>query len=185
MPMRAAPSSASATNPPSASASPPSARVSAINRLDRRVDGSVRASIAVITSSALPQEVAAGCDISVKMAEVITPFACPVSTRACARARAAAAFAVKAPDPVLTSRTRASMPSANFLDRIDATIRSRLSTVPVTSRTAYSRRSAGAMSAVAPTMAQPTRRTMSCNSSVCISVRKPGIDDSLSSVPPV
>ena len=43
---------------------------------------------------------------------------------------------MKAPSPVFTSRTSASMPSAIFLLMIEAAIRGRLSTVAVTSRSA-------------------------------------------------
>ena len=52
----------------------------------------------------------------------------------------------KAPEPTLTSITSASSPAASFLDRIEATISGIDSTVPVASRIAYSRRSAGARS---------------------------------------
>ena len=55
---------------------------------------------------------------------------------------------MKAPDPVLTSSTRALVPSAIFLDMIELAISGIDSTVPVTSRSAYSlpvrRRQAGA-----------------------------------------
>ena len=50
---------------------------------------------------------------------------------------------MNAPEPNLTSITSASSPAASFLDRIEATISGIDSTVPVTSRSAYSRRSAG------------------------------------------
>ena len=63
---------------------------------------------------------------------------------------------MNAPEPHLTSRISASRPAASFLDRIDAVIRSTLGTVPVTSRIAYNRLSAGAMARLAETMAQPT-----------------------------
>jgi hypothetical protein len=43
---------------------------------------------------------------------------------------------MKAPDPHFTSRTSASNPADSFFDRIDAVIRSMLSTVDVTSRIA-------------------------------------------------
>ena len=43
---------------------------------------------------------------------------------------------MKAPEPVLTSRTSASRPAASFFDRIEAVIRSINSTVAVTSRMA-------------------------------------------------
>ena len=65
---------------------------------------------------------------------------------------------MNAPEPALTSITSASSPAASFLDRIEATISGIDSTVPVASRIAYRRRSAGARSAVWPTIAQPASR---------------------------
>ena len=62
-----------------------------------------------------------------------------------ARARRRSVF-MNAPRPHFTSSTRASMPSAIFLLMIDAEISGMLSTVPVTSRSAYSFLSAGAIS---------------------------------------
>ncbi len=59
------------------------------------------------------------------------------------------------------------------------------STVAVTSRSAYRRRSAGAMRAVWPIRHAPTLSTRSANCSTSRSTRKPGIASSLSSVPPV
>ena len=59
------------------------------------------------------------------------------------------------------------------------------STVAVTSRRAYSRLSAGAISGVCPSIAQPSRSTWARASWSERLVRKPGIDSSLSSVPPV
>ena len=50
---------------------------------------------------------------------------------------------MNAPVPTLTSSTSASVPSAIFLLMIDAAIIGIDSTVPVTSRSAYSLRSAG------------------------------------------
>ena len=64
-----------------------------------------------------------------------------------------------APEPTLTSITSALSPAASFLDRIDATISGIDSTVPVASRIAYSRRSAGASVAVCPTIAHPAVAT--------------------------
>ena len=61
--------------------------------------------------------------------------------------------AMKAARPVLTSITSPSMPSASFFDRIEAVISGMLSTVPVTSRVAYMRPSAGASSALARAIA--------------------------------
>ena len=64
-----------------------------------------------------------------------------------------------APLPVLTSRTSASSPAASFLERIDAVISGTQSTVAVTSRMAYRRRSAGAIRSLAPMIATPASRT--------------------------
>ena len=68
---------------------------------------------------------------------------------------------------------------------IDAQISGMLSTVPVTSRSAYSRRSAGAISSVCPTRAQPVRSIARRTSASDRRVRNPGMASSLSSVPPV
>ena len=66
---------------------------------------------------------------------------------------------MNAPEPDLTSMISASRPAASFLERIDATISGIDSTVAVASRSAYRRRSAGASSAVWPTIAQPASPT--------------------------
>ena len=68
---------------------------------------------------------------------------------------------------------------------IEAVIRGMDGTVAVTSRSAYSLRSSGAISPVWPIIAQPTSRSTWSNRSSEMRVRKPGIDSSLSSVPPV
>ena len=59
------------------------------------------------------------------------------------RASALSGFFMNAPGPDLTSKTRDSAPSATFFDKIDAVMRGIDSTVPVTSRNAYSFLSAG------------------------------------------
>ena len=98
--------------------------------------------------------------MSVISATVFTPGAVGHLDQRLARAPAASSrAAMNAPEPVLTSSTSASRPSASFLERIEATISGIDSTVPVASRTAYRRRSAGARSAVWPTIAQPASRT--------------------------
>ena len=104
--------------------------------------------------------------MSVSSATVGSPAPPATSTSARASSSAAARSAMNAPEPNLTSITSASSPAASFLDRIEATISGIDSTVPVASRIAYSRRSAGARSAVWPTIAQPaapptTRRSSS------------------------
>jgi hypothetical protein len=60
-----------------------------------------------------------------------------------------------------------------------------MSTVAVTSRSAYSILSAGTRSPVWPMIANPIVRTCSTNASMSSSTSKPGIASSLSSVPPV
>ena len=97
--------------------------------------------------------------MSVISATVSSPAPRATSTSASASFCASSRAAMNAPEPVLTSSTSASRPSASFLDRIEATISGIDSTVPVASRTAYRRRSAGARSAVWPTIAQPVSRT--------------------------
>ena len=119
------------------------------------------------------------------IASVFTPEALPIDTSDSASRRESASVFMNAPLPVFTSRTSASIPSAIFLLMIDAEMSGMLSTVPVTSRSAYSFLSAGAMCAVWPIIAQPTRASATFISSSDRFTRKPGIDSSLSSVPPV
>ena len=69
-------------------------------------------------------------------AAVRQPDSFAVVTSASASDLASCMVFMKAPDPILTSSTRPSSPAASFLDRIDAVMRSRLSTVEVTSRIA-------------------------------------------------
>ena len=64
------------------------------------------------------------------------PIAVPVLTRLRARASARSGVFMKAPGPDLTSKTRASAPSATFLERMEAVMRGMDSTVAVTSRRA-------------------------------------------------
>jgi hypothetical protein len=66
---------------------------------------------------------------------------------------------MNAPEPCLTSSTSEPRPAASFFERIEETMRGIDSTLPVASRVAYSRRSAGARSSVWPTMAQPVSST--------------------------
>ena len=92
---------------------------------------------------------------------------------------------MKAPSPTLTSSTIASAPAASFFDMIEEAISGTMSTVAVTSRSAYSFLSAGTRWSLCPTIATPTSRSWAIISSVVSSTRKPGIASSLSSVPPV
>ena len=97
--------------------------------------------------------------MSVSSATTGRPAPAATSTSAWASASASSRPGRNAPEPSLTSMTSAARPAASFLERIEATISGSDSTVPVASRTAYSRRSAGASSAVCPTIAQPARPT--------------------------
>ena len=92
---------------------------------------------------------------------------------------------MKAPSPTLTSSTIASAPAASFFDMIDDAIKGTMSTVAVTSRRAYSFLSAGTRCALWPTIATPTSRSCAISSSFVSSTLNPGIDSSLSRVPPV
>ena len=74
--------------------------------------------------------------MSVISAAVRRPAPSATVTMLSARARASGRPTMKAPEPCLTSITSPSSPAASFFDRIEAVIRSRDSTVPVTSRIA-------------------------------------------------
>ena len=88
------------------------------------------------TSTALPAARPSGRSIAVTSATVFTPAASPRPTIVRARVRASAGSFMKAPDPVFTSSTSASAPSAIFLLMIELAISGIDSTVPVTSRRA-------------------------------------------------
>ena len=87
-------------------------------------------------SSALPKAGAKGWFISLISAIVLHPAWPAVRTSDCARTRAWSGVFINAPLPHFTSKISPSNPAANFFDKIDAVIRSRLSTVEVTSRMA-------------------------------------------------
>ncbi len=74
--------------------------------------------------------------MSVISAAVRRPAPSATVTMLSASALASSSPVMKAPEPCLTSITRPWSPAASFFDRIDAVIRSRDSTVPVTSRIA-------------------------------------------------
>ena len=75
-------------------------------------------------------------DMSVSRARVTTSASVPRATMVAASSRASSISSMKAPEPTLTSRTRAPVPSAIFLLMIDEAISGMASTVPVTSRSA-------------------------------------------------
>ena len=109
----------------------------------------------------------------------------PMPTIICASRRASTCFFMNAPLPTLTSSTKASTPSASFFDMMDVAISGIDSTVAVASLSAYNLPSAGATSTVCPMNAKPCLASCALNSSMVRSVRKPGMDSNLSSVPPV
>ena len=138
---------------PSTSISAASSRVTSSNRGSRRTP--LRKSSASCTSTTLPQLWPSTWFMSVIKARVGNPAPLATDTSDCASCRAMAGVPAKAPLPTFTSSTRPCRPAASFLDRMLAVISAMDSTVAVTSRIAYSRRSAGASSAVCPMMAQP------------------------------
>ncbi len=137
------------------------------------------------TSQAFPTARPRGWLMSVSTARTGVSWARPMPTIVSASSRACAGSFMKAPRPTLTSRTRASRPSASFLDMIEEEMRGIDSTVPVASRSAYRRRSAGTSVSDWPASTRPVRARMSRNSGGSRAVRKPGIVSSLSRVPPV
>ena len=92
---------------------------------------------------------------------------------------------MNAPLPTFTSSTSTPVPSAIFLLMIDDAISGIASTVPVTSRKAYSFLSAGASPDPAAQMTAPTSSSCCSIASLDSDACQPGIDSSLSSVPPV
>ena len=72
----------------------------------------------------------------VRNATAFLPMACAVFTRKFASILASATDFMNAPEPYFTSKTRASEPSATFLERMLAVISGTDSTVAVTSRRA-------------------------------------------------
>ncbi|EFV91940.1 hypothetical protein ES5_08431 [Dietzia cinnamea P4] len=123
--------------------------------------------------------------LAVTRALVRTPAAVPISTITRASSRASAGSGRNAPEPYLTSSTSAPVPSAIFLLMIDAASMGIDGTVPVTSRRAYRARSAGARSDPAAQITAPVRPRTSRIAATSRSARHPGIDSSLSRVPPV
>ena len=92
--------------------------------------------VVVSTSLALPTANPSGADMSVTSAAALRLAAFAPATSALASSSASSRVFMNAPEPHFTSKTSVSAPSANFLDRIDATIKGIDATVPVTSRSA-------------------------------------------------
>ncbi len=144
-----------------------------------------KTSIASLTSSALPTCDPSGSYMWVIRATTSRPLRTPISTIIWDNAIHCSTVFMIAPLPTLTSSTMPCAPPASFLDMILDAIRGIESTVAVTSRSAYSRLSAGTNSLVCPTTQQPTRLAMAINSSSGSSTRMPGMLSILSMVPPV
>ena len=143
------------------------------------------ARIASSVSRTLPQARPNGRSMAVMSATVGQPRSSPSAIIVFASSSPRSTSGKNAPLPFFTSSTRPFSPSASFFDMMLAEIRGIDSTVAVTSRSAYSLRSAGAISAVGPMSAQPSFCTCAFASASERLVRKPGIASSLSSVPPV
>ena len=144
-------------------------------------------STSTASSSSLPLPTArpSGASIEVSQATAGQPRSRARSTSVRASRSASSRRRMNAPEPTFTSSTSPSRSSASFLLRMLAAMSGMESTVAVTSRSAYSRRSAGASSSVCPSMHTPSSpRTRSASASDR-SVRNPGMAASLSSVPPV
>ena len=101
-------------------------------------------STASITSKLFPILCPSGMSISVISATVFLPAFSPIATISFASAIESSILFINAPLPVFTSRRIQSFPAASFLLMIDTAISGILSTVAVTSRSAYSFLSAGA-----------------------------------------
>ena len=92
-----------------------------------------RTRMASTISRAFPIAGAKGWFISVIRPVVGQPASFAVLTNACASLVAWIKSVMKAPDPHFMSKTKPFNPEASFFDNIDAVIRSKLSTVEVTS----------------------------------------------------
>ena len=121
---------------PSHSISPASASVTSVTSGHGPPAGVsfFRIEMASAVSGPLPMARPSGTSMSVRSATVGVPNSRPTRTRVSASSRARASSFMNAPRPCFTSSTRASMPSASFLDRIEAAMSGIDSTVPVTSR---------------------------------------------------
>ena len=142
-------------------------------------------SIASRTSRPFPTAMPSGWFMSVMIATVRLPMCRPISTMVRASSLASGSVCMNAPVPIFTSSTIASAPAAIFLLITLDAMSGMLLTVPVTSRSAYMRLSAGTRFSVCPITQRPVSFTISKNRPIGISIFTPGTDSSLSSVPPV
>src|SRR5439155_125259 len=104
--------------------------ISAGAKDDRRSADESRVETAQITAAA------SACSISVTSAPVFKPSRRPTATSFLPSSAARRGSCMKAPEPHLTSSTKAPAPSATFFDRMLATINGMDSTVAVASRNA-------------------------------------------------
>ena len=123
------------------------------------------------SSSAFPTALPSGWSMSVSMQTTWRSARLPSSIIVSASAWASSIVFMNAPSPTLTSRTIASAPPAIFFDMMLAAISEKLSTVAVTSLSAYRRLSAGTSPALWPMIARPISRTWATNSSFESSTR--------------
>ena len=110
---------------------------------------------ASLTSALQPILSPRGAFMSVTAASVLLPALLPMETIRRASFSASRAVFMKAPSPYLTSRRMTSAKDASFLLMTEAAMSGMLSTVAVTSRTAYIRLSAGTVFSVCPETAPP------------------------------
>src|SRR5712692_2895730 len=128
-------------------------------------------SIASATSSALPTARPSGWSMSVSSQVTARPCATPIATIARARARADRRSFMNAPLPTFTSSTTAFAPAAIFFNMMLDAMSEIAGTLPVASRNAYNRPSAGASSFVCPVTTMPMRPSCARNSAVVRSTR--------------
>eukprot|EP00042_Codosiga_hollandica_P048945 m.559474 g.559474 ORF g.559474 m.559474 type:complete len:332 (+) comp57774_c0_seq1:107-1102(+) len=176
------PSSIDAALPLVNSSWPPSSFVSS-----KRSAGPLplRVSMVSMISSELPMRRPMGLSISVSTATVLTALPLPAETMLSASARASSSVFMKAALPTFTSSTRELSPSATFFETIEELMSGMDSTVDVISRIAYRILSPGTSVFVWPTMQQPTLAMICDICATLCSTLKPGMDSSLSRVPPV
>ena len=142
-------------------------------------------STASSTSSELPILWPSGMSMLVISAPTFRPACSPMATIFSASVTACSFVFINAPLPHFTSSRMQSLPAASFLLIMDIAISGMLSTVPVTSRSAYIFLSAGVRFPDCPMTHRPISFTMRKNSSRSSATCMPGIDSSLSTVPPV
>ncbi len=142
-------------------------------------------SITSIASRVFPTLLPKGSSILVRTQIVSFPAKAPI-VFICFESSIASSFDfIKAPLPTITSNTILLAPLAIFLLIILDAIKGILSTQEIASLSAYIFLSAGAKFNVCPIKLIPISFTFCLNSSMPIPILYPGIDSSLSAVPPL